>query len=208
MTLLIDTYNVLHVVGVLPPEIAGLDTSSLASLLIESRWRGEKCVLVCDGKPTGKPAPESKFIRICFAGPGVSADEVIAGFVKASSAPRRITVVSNDREVQRDARRRRCRIMSAETFLSLLSEDAEKSTNATPVSEQSLGSVEDWVEEFNVADQLDLESTFPPKKDPPKLTPNSESKNTKESKSDLDSIDDLNMNDLIDEDGNWRGPDT
>jgi hypothetical protein len=41
-----------------------------------------------------------------------------------SSHPRRITVVSNDREVQRSARRRGARVLGAEAFLRQLAQDA------------------------------------------------------------------------------------
>lgn len=222
MLLLIDTYNVLHVVGVLPPEIAGLDTSGLASLIIRSRWRDHECQLMCDGTPKGATAPESERVRICYAGPGGSADDAIAECVAESSSPRRITVVSNDREVQREARRRRCRVMSAETFLTQLVEDMKKSgsggQNLSPPSQ----SVQEWVEEFELSDELDLKSAPPPPPPPPKPKPKpkqtekkGERTNPEESgapksnsKEDLDSIDKIDMNDLIDEDGNWRGPES
>ena len=41
MPLLIDAYNVLHVVGVLPPDLAGIDLEELAILIAKSRFRGE-----------------------------------------------------------------------------------------------------------------------------------------------------------------------
>lgn len=218
MLLLIDTYNVLHVVGVLPPEIAGLDASGLASMLIRSRWRNDECRLMCDGTPKGSPAPESERVRICYAGPGGSADDAIAECVAESSSPRRITVVSNDREVQREARRRRCRVMSAETFLTQLVEDREKSAKGIQNLEPPSQSVQEWVEEFELSDELDLKSAPPPPKPKPKPKPKEkkvERTNPKEAGSpkrsstdDLDSIDKIDMNDLIDEEGNWRGPES
>ena len=42
MLIIVDTYNVLHVVGVLPPEIAGVDTAGLIELLARSRYRGRR----------------------------------------------------------------------------------------------------------------------------------------------------------------------
>ena len=44
--LLVDAYNVLHVVGVLPPDLAGIDLEELAILITNSRFRGEEAVLV------------------------------------------------------------------------------------------------------------------------------------------------------------------
>lgn len=47
--LIVDAYNVLHVTGVLPPELAGLEIEELADLALASRWGRQRIVLVCDG---------------------------------------------------------------------------------------------------------------------------------------------------------------
>ena len=51
MPTLVDAYNVLHVVGVLPPELAGIDLEELAALLEGSRFGREEVLLICDGIP-------------------------------------------------------------------------------------------------------------------------------------------------------------
>lgn len=127
MPLIIDTYNVLHVTGVLPPEIAGVDTASLIDLIRLSRYRRRRVTLVCDGTPaedapTGRVGP----ITICYGGPGPTADALITAIIRRSSIPRRLTVVSSDRAVQREARRRRCGILSSEQFLQHLAVDHER----------------------------------------------------------------------------------
>ena len=83
MPLLVDAYNVLHVVGVLPPDLAGIDLPELAELIGESRYRRDSTILV-DGveKPTGGD-PGSPFVP----GPGVKADDLIIRLVQRSSAP-------------------------------------------------------------------------------------------------------------------------
>ena len=48
-----DAYNVLHVTGILPPEIAGPDLPALARLVARSRYTDRACWLVCDGAPPG-----------------------------------------------------------------------------------------------------------------------------------------------------------
>ncbi len=57
MPLVVDAYNVLHVTGVLPPEIAGLDLNGLADLIEASGLAKDEVWIVCDGmKPmTGAP---------------------------------------------------------------------------------------------------------------------------------------------------------
>ena len=109
MPTIVDTYNVLHVEGVLPPELAGPDITGLARLTADSRFAGEPVVLVCDGSPPGvKERPVSVGpVQIRFAGRGRSADDEIIRLVEQSSTPRRLTIVSSDRAIQRAARRRR-----------------------------------------------------------------------------------------------------
>ena len=104
--LIVDAYNVLHVTGVLPPELAGLDAPDLADLVAASRWGRHQAVIVCDGtRPKEMRAVERGLVRVTYAGGGRSADAAIEALVNESSHPRRITVVSNDRAVQRSGKR-------------------------------------------------------------------------------------------------------
>jgi len=122
--LIIDTYNALHVTGVLPPELAVGDPAGLAALIAGSRFAHEAVWLVCDGVPRG--ATRAGRIVIEGAGPGKSADDHIAAFLDRSSAPRRLTVVTSDRAIQRKARSRGADWMKSEEFLALLAEDARR----------------------------------------------------------------------------------
>jgi hypothetical protein len=155
MPLIIDAYNVLHVVGVLPPDLAGVDLAGLASLIGRSRFRRQRATLVCDGSPpdAGTPLPEGP-VAVRYAGPGVSADDVIAGLIRTSSAPRRLVVVSSDRAGLRGARRRRCTTMTSEAFLAQLATDARTPAArdaARPDSRLTSGQVEDWMRAFEDA---------------------------------------------------------
>jgi len=225
MPLLLDTYNILHVVGVLPPEIAGIDTNGLARLLEKSRWAAQGCWLICDGtKKPGVIDPHGG-VNIRFAGPGRTADEAIAQLVEKSSAPRSLTVVTSDREVQRHARTRKCRILDAEEFLAKLSEDVNRSSTAsfapaTPSTPLSRKAVHDWIRSFGVTDDLDVQSSAPPQPPtpPPQDLPSAphipspprEPENLIDAKDiddvDLRSLDEFDMNDVIDEHGLWRDP--
>ncbi len=135
--LVVDAYNVLHVTGVLPPELAGLEVHELADLVAGSRWGRHQVALVCDGvrpKPVTArggveqrkpPSPERlpSGIGVHYAGPGASADALISRMVEESSHPRRMTIVSNDRAVQRSATRRRAAVLSADKWLHQLAMD-------------------------------------------------------------------------------------
>ncbi len=128
MPLIIDTYNALHVTGVLPPELAVGDPAALAALIAGSRFGSDAVWLVCDGVPRGA----SRIGRIVIegAGPGKSADDHIAAFLDRSSAPRRLTVVTSDRAIQRKARSRGADWMKSEEFLAILAEDARRARPA------------------------------------------------------------------------------
>jgi predicted RNA-binding protein with PIN domain len=164
MPLLLDTYNVLHVTGVLPPDLAGIDVAGLLDLLSGSRYRGEQIVMVCDGNPRrGGPRFEpSARHRVVFSGKKESADNVIMRMIAHSSAPRRLTVVSSDNEILRAAKRRRCPTMSSENLLEILAEDhasprMRKSAAGAgkPRAPLSAASVEEWIGIFGL-DERDL----------------------------------------------------
>jgi uncharacterized protein YegJ (DUF2314 family) len=139
MPLIIDTYNVLHVVGVLPPELAGIDTEGLVDLIGSSRYRHQAVTLACDGTPApggrgaagggrrgGRRAGRAPGrVSVRYSGSEATADDLIARLIRRSSIPRRLTVVSSDRAVQREARRRRCHVLSSEAFLRRLVADRE-----------------------------------------------------------------------------------
>lgn len=124
MPIIIDTYNALHVTGVLPPELAVGEPEGLARLIAASRFGSEAVWLICDGVPRG--ASRVGRIVIEGAGPGKSADDHIASFLDRSSAPRRLTVVTSDRAVQRKAKSRGAECVKSEEFLAMLAEDARR----------------------------------------------------------------------------------
>ena len=125
--LIVDAYNVLHVTGVLPPELSGLEAPDLADLIAASRWARHQAIVMCDGtRPKEMRAMERGTVRVAYAGGGVSADAAIERLVNESSHPRHITVVSNDRAVQAAARRHGAQVMPGDRFLSHLALDARR----------------------------------------------------------------------------------
>ena len=95
MPLIVDTMNVLHVTGVLPPDLAGLELADLPPLVRISRFRDQHVTFVCDGHGTENPLPASHpLISVKFSGRGRTADDVIAQLVKRSSTPRRTAAIS------------------------------------------------------------------------------------------------------------------
>jgi len=154
--LVVDTYNVLGTVGVLPPRLAGLDPEGLARLIGHSRWRRERVLLVCDGAggPSGKGGAGRRFgsVELVYAGAGRDADSLIERIIGRDSAPRRLVVVSSDRRVRGAARRRRARWLSSEAFLHRLVRDESRPGRAGAVSEAAGEpiDVDGWIEAFGV----------------------------------------------------------
>lgn len=143
--LLIDTSNVLHVTGVLPSHLAGLDVPGLARLIAASRYARRRAVLVCDGlgprpgaegaRPgadamastnTAPSGREVAGLDVVYAGANQEADDVIERLIAHDSAPRRLLVVSTDRRLVRAARRRRAQSIASEAFLRHLASDSDK----------------------------------------------------------------------------------
>lgn len=163
MPLIIDTYNVLHTVGILPPELAGIEIEGLVTLLSTSRYAGERITLVCDGNPGDahrKVEDRGMAISLRFAGHGKPADDLISQLVNLSSAPRRVAVVSSDHAVQRSARRRKCLILTSEEFLEHLATDARlargdrllRAAPAKPPGAMTERQVDGWLKVFQIDD--------------------------------------------------------
>jgi predicted RNA-binding protein with PIN domain len=153
--LLVDAYNVMH--ATMPPSLAGLDEAGLCRALGRSPWAGDRIVVVCDGvaKPLGVNESPDPRVDLVFSGPRRSADDVIIAMIDADTAPRRLTVVSTDREIRRAARRRRATSLTAEQFIQLLaaarsggsSSRADEPPPAGPLDEAE---VERWLRRFGV----------------------------------------------------------
>ena len=120
--LIIDTYNVLHVTGVLPPRLAGPEVDDLAGLIEGSRYADRRALLVCDGSGEGRTVFGC---QVVYAGPGRDADTLIERLVSRWRHGRTLTVVSSDREVRRGAGKVGARVVGSGEFLRQLAEDAE-----------------------------------------------------------------------------------
>lgn len=137
MPILVDTFNVLHLTGVLPPDLAGLDVEELRGVIALSRYRRQMIKLVCDGvEPVGGRGLGDfdgddvegerrgfRNISMMWSGAETDADSVIEILVAQDSAPRRLTVVTSDRRLGKEVRKRRVRVMPSEVFLENLSAD-------------------------------------------------------------------------------------
>ncbi|HDZ20753.1 hypothetical protein LCGC14_0431540 [marine sediment metagenome] len=121
---LIDGNNVLHALAEVGPE---LGRSGLCALLARVADPKDPTCIVFDGPRRGE-LPEGLAevgIEAVFC-PGRKADGVIIERLQADSAPRRLVVVSTDREIRREAQRRRCQSVTSEQFSRTLMRDLRK----------------------------------------------------------------------------------
>ena len=160
MAVIVDCYNVLHVS--MPMSLAGLDEAGLCRLMARGPWaRGQgRLVVVCDGRPkplgtTQSPAPA---VELVYAGRGRSADGVIMDMIARDSAPRRLLVVSSDREIQRAARRRRAKVCASDAFvreLASVRRNPGRNTDHASAKTSDAGlppdEVREWLDTFGIA---------------------------------------------------------
>ncbi|MSR29287.1 MAG: hypothetical protein EXS03_06920 [Phycisphaerales bacterium] len=165
MPILVDANNALHVTGVLPPDIAGVDEAGLAALVNGSRYASDVVCFVCDGAPRGRPTVATGAVQFVYSGARLSADAVIGRLVDACTAPASMTVVTNDRAVARHAARRKCKGLSADEFLAALARDYESRLGGSSYrrlsrpkfAALSSAQVEAWKAYFGLADPASLE---------------------------------------------------
>lgn len=165
MSLLIDCYNVLHT-G-MPQSLAGLEEYRLCELLSMSPWTRQPIVVVCDGsvKPGGLSASPFAEVSLVYSGRSKSADCVIVEMVNRSSTPRQVTVVTNDRTIQKDVRTRRARVMTVERFIEGLAAVANRSSNGVgnkassvkpEAGDMSDDEVQRWMTAFGFEGDIEL----------------------------------------------------
>jgi len=125
MSLLIDGYNVLHIVGIIGRGVGPgtLQRSRLALLnfLAESLEPHEvqQATVVFDAHDERIRLPrvlDHRGITVYFAAEYEDADAMIEELIRADSSPRRLTVVSSDHRIQRAARRRKARPVDADVW--------------------------------------------------------------------------------------------
>ncbi len=157
LVVIVDTYNVLGVEGVLDGERAGLDLRGLVALISGSRLAGKRVLLVCDGAPGPKmPTGRIGNIEIVFSGGGRDADSLIALRLREFGGGRGVLVVSSDRAVRTSARRRGAKEISSEEFLAGLRGVARttKESRASSALRRSVplpdSAVRAWIDEFGL----------------------------------------------------------
>jgi predicted RNA-binding protein with PIN domain len=118
MPILIDGHNLLHAVKAMT-EGQVLSEVQLCKLiggyLKQTKQRGE---IIFDGRgPLDKSGlAGATNLEVSFSGSATDADTVIENRIKASTAPKRLTVVSNDHRLIKAAKARKAVALTADDF--------------------------------------------------------------------------------------------
>ena len=154
---IIDGHNLLWAI-----QEAGKDFESISDVqlcLILGRYlklTGEKGEIVFDG--TG-PTDKSSFdnisnLEVFFAGLATDADTVIEHKIRASTAPRRLTIVSSDQRLQKATRARKATAVKSQLFWDNLRKQlSRKRTTSEPTAKHrglSESETEQWLKFFGL----------------------------------------------------------
>lgn len=119
MPVIIDGYNLLWAIQYTAEDSGTLtDLQMCCTLGRYFTAKGERGEVVFDG--TGPPDKEQFFnidaLDVSFVGFRTDADTVIENKIAASTAPKRLRIVSNDRRIKDSARRRKAQTIGSEEF--------------------------------------------------------------------------------------------
>jgi predicted RNA-binding protein with PIN domain len=154
--ILVDGNNLMHAVREIGDEVGPSAVCRLLGDFAEAT--GLAVTVVFDGGgPSGRLAEQihDPRIAVCYGGPR-QADDVLEELIAAHTAPRRLTVVSSDREVRRMATRRQCRSVKADLFARRLLAPPPPAPEPVepPGKRQGLSAEQtrQWLEEFGIHD--------------------------------------------------------
>ncbi len=165
MFYLIDGYNLLHAMGVLGHRVGpqGLFKARLNLLGILSGAMGKDASTVtvafdAAGAPPGLEGDqEHKGIHVRFAVGHDQADDLIESLIRECSAPQQLAVVTDDRRIQKAARRRHCLVIGCLDFLEELARRRQRRAPPNPAQDEKKPETkidaDFWLREFDHLDQ-------------------------------------------------------
>ena len=152
---IIDGHNLLHTIYKLEGDSGAISDVSLCRIL--GRYfilTGEKGEIIFDG--TGPPDKGGfdniSCLEVFFAGVRSDADTVIEDKITASTAPKRLTIVSSDRRLRSAARTRKATSMKSDVFWNDVQKQlSRKRPEKEPTEKRqglNQGETEQWLEFF------------------------------------------------------------
>lgn len=176
MPFLIDGYNLLYAMGVIRNRAGptGLQKARRRLLGLLSGAYGDEAseatvVFDAAGAPAGAAEEEDyQGIHVLYAIHQDEADDLIEALIQHHSAPRRLTVVSDDHRIQQAARRRHCPVLGCGDYLEWLDRHRRERNQPPPETETkperlSEQETQRWLREFqDLADDPALKEVFGP----------------------------------------------
>jgi uncharacterized protein len=159
MPYLVDGNNLIHAFA---SECEDVGRLSLCQRLAHLVQAGHRVTVVFDGPrpPAGLAAQIDDLGIDVFYCPDRPADDLIITHLRADSAPRRLTVISTDREIRKAARARRCIDMTSEMFVGWLMDFVANLGPDTPTRRDppekrdglTPNQTQEWLNEFGLLD--------------------------------------------------------
>jgi predicted RNA-binding protein with PIN domain len=174
-TYVIDGYNLLYALGILADRVGpgGLEKARGRLLGLLAAGFGDECPAVtvvfdAAGAPRGARGQEEyRGLCVRYAVRYDEADDLIELLIRQSSAPRQLTIVSDDHRLQQSARRRDCKAQGCGEFLDWLAlRRRERQRQAAPPEKRETLSADEtqhWLDEFaGLADDPNFKKLFEP----------------------------------------------
>lgn len=152
MIYIVDGHNLIPKLPGLSLEAVDDELRLIEKLQVFCRIQRSSVQVFFDKAPAGFSGARSfGLVRAHFVPQGTIADDAIARHLqRLGKAARNQTLVSSDRRVQAEGRSAGARVMSSETFASLVLEAEAKAAETVRTGEKPLsaGEVDDWLEIF------------------------------------------------------------
>lgn len=160
---LIDGYNLIHALGILPSTAVskpglGRARQRLIELLATSP-SSQSFTIVFDASqppPGNKTESVVQGMRVLVAVAPEEADDLIETLLAHDAQPHLLTVVSNDHRLHDAARRNKAQILSCSAFLDVVDPTPQNQRQAKPSDEKDLDMTESekraWEDAFREAD--------------------------------------------------------
>jgi uncharacterized protein len=159
MPYLFDGYNVYHAARKLTEQWSDITSIALCRLIGQDMcYLRDWSIVVFDGsRPRGRPADvdPAKHIKIIYSGHDSDADVLLEELIEKNTAPRRLTVVSTDRQVRKATRRRRAKSLTSREYLEFMIKRSQRPAPPPPEPREKRhglpeGQLDQWLELFGI----------------------------------------------------------
>ena len=155
--IIIDGYNLLHSIRKVSEDSESIGDVQLCWIVDRYlKLVGDKGQIIFDGiGPPDKSGFENiGNLEVLFSGRNKDADTVIEDKVRASTAPKRLTIVSSDRRLRRAAQKRKASVIKSEDFWNNMQKRLRRKKTRKEPAEKRLGLTESetkqWLKIFGI----------------------------------------------------------